>query len=174
MPLSRIHRLLSLAAMLVLSGCATSSPLIVPSPVSTDEQQAQILKLVPVGTPRDAALETLRREGIDVQQGASSTIYYCDLWKRPDGSRWHLDVALLFDREGRLYRTRSASALVDSDNTTTSSDPTADSAPRSSPELPGNPLTGAASPVGTAAFPSDGAQPVRSGRGSGTRTPFGR
>jgi hypothetical protein len=159
--------------MLVWGGCATSSALIVPSPVSSDEQQAKILEIVPVGTPRDEALDTLRREGIEVQRGASSTIYYCDLWQRPDGSRWHLDVALLFDKQGRLYRTRSASALVDADDTPASAT-SEESPPRVSPELTGNPLTGASSPIGTAAFPGDGAKPVRSGRGSATRTPFGR
>jgi hypothetical protein len=172
MPAAPLCRcLLSLASMLVWVGCATTSPLIVPSPVSTDEQQAQILKLVPVGTPREEALETLRREGVEVQQGASTTIYYCDLWQRPDGSRWHLDVALLFDRQGRLYRTRSASALVDSDDST--NPVSSETPPRLAPETVGNPLTGAASPIGTAAFPSDSGTPVRSRRGSGTRTPFG-
>ncbi len=159
--------------MLVWGGCATTSAMIVPSPVSSDEQQAKILEIVPVGTPRDEVLDTLRREGIEVHRGASSTIYYCDLWQRPDGSRWHLDVALLFDKGGRLYRTRSASALVDADDTTVSPT-TEDSPPRVSPELTGNPLTGASSPIGTAAFPGDGAVPARTGRGSGTRTPFGR
>jgi hypothetical protein len=32
------------------------------------------------------------------------------LWNRPDGQRWHIDVALLFDQSGKLYQTRAASA----------------------------------------------------------------
>ncbi len=64
--------------------------------------------MVPKGTRRDDALRKLTEAGIEGSFGISQRVYYCELWNRPDGSRWHLNVALLFDETGKLYKTQAA------------------------------------------------------------------
>ncbi len=98
-----------LASALLHIGCLMPGA-IEPSPWTYSEQQQEILKLVPVGTPRDAAVERLQKAGIDGTFGVSDTVYYCDIWNRPDGERWHLNVALYFDDEGLLYDSRLGQA----------------------------------------------------------------
>lgn len=92
------------------SGCMLAPGSIEPSPLSAVEQQIEILDLAPVGTPRDEAIRRLETAGIEGGFGASGakSTYYCDLWNRPDGTRWHLDVAVLFDDDGRVWIARSA------------------------------------------------------------------
>ena len=68
--------------------------------------------MIPVGTPREAVVERLSKAGIEGTFGTSDSIYYCDLWKRETGERWHLDLALLFDEQGKLYETRPAQSEV--------------------------------------------------------------
>lgn len=91
---------------LLLMGCARGLGSISPSPLSTDEQQQALLAIVPHGTARDEARQRLQQAGIEFSTGQSQSVYYCTLWNRPDGGRWQLDVALLFDADGRLYATR--------------------------------------------------------------------
>ena len=100
------------------------------SPLSTAEQQQAILKIAPLGTDREAALEQLKKSGIEVTPGASPSIYYCDVWNRSNGERWALGVALLFDASGKLYVMREADAKVE---------PAQGSAPAAEPALPEDP-----------------------------------
>jgi hypothetical protein len=107
------HRVCGLA-ILVVVGCAGLTSQIVPCPLTYSEQEKEILTVVPKGTRREEALRKLAAAGIDGSFGISRRVYYCELWHRPDGSRWHLNVALLFDEVGRLYMTRTADCDVTS------------------------------------------------------------
>ncbi len=106
-----LHRVCGLAS-LVAVGCAGLTSQIVPCPLTYSEQEKEILAVVPKGTRRDEVLRKLATAGIDGSFGISRRVYYCELWNRPDGSRWHLNVALLFDEVGRLYMTRTADCDV--------------------------------------------------------------
>ena len=172
------------------AGCASASlsGRLVDNPLATAEQQDEVLKLVPVGTPREDALETLANAGIEVHEGASNTIYYCDIWRRKDRSRWQMDVALLFDKQGNLYRTRSAQALTEVDSTAGLAEPAAApsratsrgaTATRGTTTAPpadslyGVPAAPSSGPAPAPAFDSvtgDSASPRQ--RGSAPRVPF--
>jgi len=104
----------SIFAILVIAGCATVSSQIVPCPLTYSEQTKEVLNVVPKGTRRDDALRKLAAAGIEGNFGTSRRVYYCELWNRPDGSRWHLNVALLFDETGKLYKTQAADSEVTS------------------------------------------------------------
>lgn len=78
--------------------------------MSPEEQQRAVLKIVPLGTPRVEVVEKLKGAGIQFSPGTSESIYYCDVWNREDGAHWQMDVALLFDSDGKLYQTRRAQA----------------------------------------------------------------
>jgi hypothetical protein len=91
-------------------GCQSGPPRLVSSPLSAAEQQQAVLKIAPLGTPRDEALERLKEAGIVLSPGSNASIYYCDVWNREGGERWYLNVALLFDASGQLYLTRPAQA----------------------------------------------------------------
>ena len=93
---------------LLLAGCQLNSQQIVASPLSYRDQEAEILKIAPEGTPREEAIEKLTAAGIQGELGGKRTIYYCDLWEREDGERWHLNVALLFNESGKVYKARPA------------------------------------------------------------------
>src|SRR4029453_841912 len=82
--------LLTLAA-----GCAGPGKPLVESPWSIDRQQQAVLEVVPRGTPRDDAGRRLKAAGIEYTAGGNGSIYYLSLWQRPDGTRWHINVALL-------------------------------------------------------------------------------
>jgi hypothetical protein len=98
--------------LLTLVGCASLSRQIVSCPLTYSEQEKEVLSVAPKGTRRDDALRKLAAAGIEGSFGISRRVYYCDLWNRPDGSRWHLNVALLFDETGRLYKTQAAECDV--------------------------------------------------------------
>jgi hypothetical protein len=102
----------SALALLALAGCASLSMQIVPCPLTYSEQIKEVLNVVPKGTRREEALRKLAAAGIDGSFGISRRVYYCELWNRPDGSRWHLNVALLFDETGKLYKTQAADCDV--------------------------------------------------------------
>jgi hypothetical protein len=92
---------------LAFAGCASVSTQIVSCPLTYSEQEKEVLSVAPKGTRRDDALRKLAAAGIEGSFGISRRVYYCDLWNRRDGSRWHLNVALLFDETGRLYKTQA-------------------------------------------------------------------
>lgn len=95
--------------VLAFSGCAMLRP-IQPSPWMYSQQHEAILEIAPLGTPRDETIARLTESGIAGSFGLSETIYYCDIWNRPDGPRWHLNVALYFDPQGNLYDIRPGQA----------------------------------------------------------------
>jgi hypothetical protein len=105
-------RRLGTLAFLAVVGCASLSTQIVPCPLTYSEQEKEVLGVVPKGTRRDDALRKLASAGIEGSFGISRRVYYCDLWNRPDGNRWHLNVALLFDETGKLYKTQAAECDV--------------------------------------------------------------
>lgn len=162
------------ALVLIQSGCAAGpqTGMLVESPLATETQQEEVLAIAPAGTPREEAIQKLTDAGLVIHQGASATIYYCDVWNRPDGSRWRMNVALLFDKQGRLYRARSADALttVDTEAGTTSAN-TVDlgyGTPAAPSEQRTPQRSADAAPANRDA--PDGSSP----RGQRTRTPFGR
>lgn len=148
------------AVCLLAASCHAGPQPIVSCPIPTNEQQGEVLKIAPLQTDREEVLKRLEEAGIDVSPGASvpgqsPTIYYCDVWQRPDGARWQMDVALLFDPGGKLYATRPSHA-----NTVVDRSPTP--AP-------------ATSPAGGGVQPASGqtSDPAaEESQGSGLRVPF--
>jgi hypothetical protein len=114
--------------VVALAGCASLSKQIISCPLTYSEQEKEVLNVVPKGTRRDDALRKLAAAGIEGSFGISRRVYYCDLWNRPDGSRWHLNVALLFDETGKLYKTQAECDV------TVSSDKSVPAAPSQSNE----------------------------------------
>lgn len=96
----------SWAAALLFVGCQTLSPSLVPCPLPVSEQAARIRDIVPPGTPREEALAKLKKAGIEGTLGSANSIFYCDTWKQSDQERWHINVELLFDKDGKLYAYR--------------------------------------------------------------------
>ncbi len=95
-----------LAWVLLAAGCQTMSPSLVTCPWPAAEQARKIDELVPPGTTREEAVSRLKKAGIAGNFGEADSIYYCDIWNRSDSERWHINVALLFDEEGKLYALR--------------------------------------------------------------------
>lgn len=90
-----------------LVGCQTTpAPNLVSCPLPTTEQVNEILKIAPLGTSRDEVVQKLTKAGIAGSFGENQSLFYCDIWKRGDDLRWHLNVVLLFDDDGKLYATR--------------------------------------------------------------------
>lgn len=111
----RIRGSMLLIAMLVgapgLVAC-TGFQQVIPAPLVFEEQSQKILEITPLGTRKEQAIAALDAAGISGEFSSSPSIYYCDLWEREDGKRWHLNVALLFNEAGELYQTRPAQADV--------------------------------------------------------------
>lgn len=89
------------------AGCRlTPAPGLMACPLPVSEQVQRVLKVAPIGTPREDVLRQLEEAGVAGTFGENQSIYYCDIWEQADGSRWHINVALLFDENGVLYATR--------------------------------------------------------------------
>lgn len=117
MPASRGWiRCLGVAAICILSEltlvACTGLQQVVPAPLVFEEQSQKILEIAPMGTQKEQAIKQLNAAGISGEFSSSPSIYYCDLWERENGKRWHLNVALLFNETGELYKTRPAQADV--------------------------------------------------------------
>src|SRR5579872_158869 len=97
----------------LFAGCAAPGTNLVDCPLSTEQQQQRVLEIVPRGTSRAEAERRLRAAGIEYSEGQGSSIYYLGLWTRPDGKRWHINVALLFDKDGKVYQTRPADSSTE-------------------------------------------------------------
>lgn len=126
---------------LVVSGCASLSRQIVACPLTYSEQEKEVLAIVPKGTRREEALRRLSVAGIEGSFGTSRRIYYCELWTRPNGERWHMNVALLFDEVGKLYRTQvgdSEVSAVRGDSAAPKSTISADAPPTTTAPIPGS------------------------------------
>ena len=108
----RRYGVLGLGLALVV-GCAAPGTNLVECPLSSEQQQQAVVEIVPRGTSRAEAERRLRAAGIEYSASQTSSIYYLGLWTRPDGKRWHINVALLFDKEGKLYQTRPADSATE-------------------------------------------------------------
>mgnify|MGYP006908295313 FL=1 len=99
-------------AACMTAGChlPIGKPSIIASPLSQAAQEAAILDVAPLGTPREKAVAALETAGITGNYGTRDSIYYCDLWQRPEVVTWQMNLAVLFDEEGRVYKTRTANA----------------------------------------------------------------
>jgi hypothetical protein len=99
-------------AAIVMVGCSSPGKPLIESPLSFSQQQQAVLDVVPKGTSRGEAENRLRKAGIEFTPGGNGSIYYLSLWNRPDGTRWHISVALLFDSAGKLYESRPADSAT--------------------------------------------------------------
>jgi hypothetical protein len=104
-----MRRILSIG-ILLLAGCQLTIGRIIPSPLTYSEQEKEILAIAPRGIDRDEAVKKLTAAGLKGDFGSTRSIYYCDEWHRDSGERWHMNVALLFDKEGKLYKTQVSQA----------------------------------------------------------------
>ncbi len=96
-----------LVLLAVAAGCQlTPAPVTVSCPLPVNQQVTAVLEVVPLGTPRDEVAAKLKAAGVLGSFNDNRSIYYCDLWAREGGHRWHINVALLFDEDGTLYATR--------------------------------------------------------------------
>lgn len=92
---------------LTLTACQlTPAPQMLPCPLPSTEQVQAILEIAPLGTPRTEVEQRLQEHGFAGTFGANQSIYYCDIWDQGQGVRWHINVILLFDDDGKLYATR--------------------------------------------------------------------
>jgi hypothetical protein len=165
-----------LLVMLALCGCAGGPARVTLSPMSYDQQQAEVLKVVPLQTPRAEVEKKLKDAGIDVEPGAGASIAYCGVWKRPDGARWKLDVALLFDEKTRLYAVRPATSdTAVLKNTVARQAKQIDKNSKSSGWGPARSASGSSPATSPSSPPRDdtASADAGSGRGSGARLPFG-
>ena len=80
--------------------------------IDAQRQVEEILKLAPLGTSSDKAEKALAEAGIVGNFGSRRNIYYCDLWRREGNADWKMNVALLFDEQGKLYKIRPGQAEV--------------------------------------------------------------
>lgn len=155
---------------LFASGCASSPTRIASSPWSVEEQQRAILKIAPIGTPRLDAIRRLKEAGIEVTQGVSDSVYYCDVWNRQDGKRWQIDVALLFDKSGALYQTRQAQSKIGREADDQPDDGPAKETPaKESGAKPTGDATTSSTPAASSTWTAAGGS-----RRSETRTPFSK
>lgn len=92
-----------------VGGCRLGVSRVVPCPLAAADQKTALLKIAPLGTPRDEAIQKFNKAGIEGSFGISETVYYCDFWNRPNGERWKLDLSMLFDQSGQLYAIRATS-----------------------------------------------------------------
>jgi len=127
-----------LAAILAGSaGCGLFSRSGIRGPMSYRDQEAAITKIAPYGTERQAAISKLQQAGIVGEfSQVGNSIFYCQLWERSNGERWHMSVALLFDARGKLYAINpSDSAVVPDDQPPRRGDPSLPEEP-TAPPLP--------------------------------------
>ncbi len=96
-----------------MAGCASSGARLVECPLSVEQQQQAVLEVVPRGSSRADAERRLKEAGIEYSPGQKNSIYYLSLWNRRDGKRWHLNVALLFDAQGKMYQTRAGDSITE-------------------------------------------------------------
>jgi len=101
------------AACLFASACASlstsnSENTLALCPLNSEDQQVEVLKIAPLGTPREEAHRKLAKAGFELSPGVSKSVSYCTVWNHGRDERWAMDVALLFDESGNLYQTRRA------------------------------------------------------------------
>ena len=99
-----------LLAITISGGCRLHSGQLRASPWDYSRQAQAVLKITPLGTPRDECIKKLKQAGIKGSFGLRETIYYCNTWQRNPEVRWHLNVSLFFDGDGNLYATRPSNA----------------------------------------------------------------
>ncbi len=113
-PASSWLTLLVCSAGLVLGCQLTPAPGLVNCPLPTNEQVREVLRIVPLGTSRDEAKQRLTKAGFAGSFVETESIFYCDIWDKGEGLRWHINVTLLFDDDGKLYATRpDVNGLID-------------------------------------------------------------
>ena len=170
---ARILRYMLAATLVLNAGCRLWNGRRISNPLSYQQQVAEIRKIVPLGTPRGTAVTLLKKSGIEGDFGeVGSTIFYCRIWNRKNGERWHLQASLLFDHDGKFYSTllndtvaltsedRTVTADSQSFSTTRKNEKNSEAASRQQPSFAGR--------AADSRQPDASANPHRNGR----RTPF--
>src|SRR5579872_2673604 len=87
----RLGRLARLSVVAWVAGCASTGSKLIECPLTVDQQQREMLKVVPLGTSRDEAERRMKTAGIEFtagRRGEQGSIEYPTLWNRPGGERW--------------------------------------------------------------------------------------
>lgn len=101
------------AGLTVLSGCRLLERDRISGTMGYRQQMTEITKIAPYGTLREKTVSRLEQAGVVGEYSrAGKSIYYCNLWNRSDGKRWHMTVALLFNAKGEFYAINLADADV--------------------------------------------------------------
>lgn len=129
-----VGRLVALIlAVPLVAGCNLQNPPPVAEP-NWEEQREAILDITPIGTSREDVATRLANAGVqftcsgeeaEYRPDLRCSMFYCHRWNLGDGKIWPLDVALLFDESGNLYKIRRSSADIAADLANTASGPTA-------------------------------------------------
>lgn len=102
-----------ITAVLSVFGCNTLQRETFVSDVTYRDQAAEIQKLVQFGSHRAATVRILEDAGIEGEYSSvGNSIYYCQLWKRKNGKRWAMNVALLFNMQDRFYAMQPTEAAT--------------------------------------------------------------
>jgi hypothetical protein len=110
--------------VLALTGCAWGSKPVSGWNGTWNEQKQLILEIAPLGTPRHEVAQALQEKGIEFSPngdaetwspGMNSTIFYCHRARQSadDDNALPLNIALLFNAEGKLYEVRPSDAVVE-------------------------------------------------------------
>jgi hypothetical protein len=148
----RIVAAITCLVCLAAGGCLNGKRGIIESPLTISEQQSALLRVVPLGTPREQVEQLLGKAGIEYVKAPRETVIHCTVWNQPGGERWHINVALLFDRNKELYAVRESDARIEL--STEEQNPAAAS-------LPWGRTTGSAPPGANPAPTPDGDEPRR-------------
>ncbi|MFQ5733766.1 MAG: hypothetical protein ACE5KM_17650, partial [Planctomycetaceae bacterium] len=138
---ARLSVVVSLAVLTLAGGCKLFGRDELVGPISYSRQTAEIRKIVAIGDPQQDVVKALEQAGIEGEYTRyGNSVYYCQIWDRPDGERWQMSVSLQF-QNGVL----SAIALYDSAWTADrlpDDDPSADSPAQTPARTTGFPRTG--------------------------------
>lgn len=105
---------LSLILLVAMTGCQlgtlsfSRNSKMMDCPWTFSQQQRELEQLIHPGASRAEVEQKLNAAGIVVAPGSTPALAYCDVWNRPNGEHWRMNVALQFDSKGMLMGMRSA------------------------------------------------------------------
>jgi hypothetical protein len=96
-----------------LCGCRLLGSDKITGTMGYQQQMAEITQIAPYGTLREETVARVEKAGVIGEYSrAGKSIYYCYLWNRSDGKRWHMTVSLLFNAKGEFYAINLADADI--------------------------------------------------------------
>lgn len=118
----------------LILGCQLEPlPQFMEAPLTTQQQIEELQKHLVAGMSREEVMHKLKELGIGGSYGHNTSIYYCDVWQRDRKTLWHINIALLFNDEGKLYKIRPSYDLELTHPTARTEDPPAAPAPQTAP-----------------------------------------